>query len=521
MSERMGVGWPEASYWADDEPIDSARHLAAVKRAWPLIALFVVSLSVIVLALSLVLPETYRASARIVMDDRAGAFDPVDAETVKRRLATAQALVTTRRVLAIAGERLAGESAETLDDKVTAAVGPEANVIDVVARDGDPRGAATIANVVARSFLEERRAAEEQRIERTRSNLRRALDRVRGSPARQAEASAIVERLSELNVTESGVGSELQLVQAAEPPSAADSPRPAQNTVFAAFAAALLGVLTALALDRVAPRLTGPRELERLSGAPILATLPRKRWRRDGPTEDAADVYQALDAYVSQALDGLSLSLPPERRVLVVADAAGDDGAASVAATLARTHSRSGSATLVVSANLRRPRLHDVLGMSRAPGLADVVSELEQDRATTERVVQRLVASVHADPGELALDILPAGRPVASPASVLANPLLTQLFEELRRSMYELVVVEGPPLLGVGDGQLIARVADALLVVCRLDRTTPATAAELGDLLHQLHGPLLGVVATGAPEATYSLGAPSRALDEAHVALRA
>jgi Mrp family chromosome partitioning ATPase len=520
MSERTGVGWPEPSNWADDEPVDSVRHVAAVKRAWPLIAVFVFCMSAIVLALSLALPETYKANARIVMDDRASARDVVDAETVKRRLATARALATTRRVRRVAAGRLEGESADTLGDKVTAAVDPEANLIDITARDGDPEGAAAIANAMARAFLGERQAAERRRIERTRTNLRRELERVRAAGG-QAEATAIEQRLTELSVSEAALDSELQLAQAAGVPARADSPRPAQNTVFAAFAAALLGLLTALALDRVAPRLGGPRELARVVRAPVLATLPHGRRPRRERAQDAANVYQALDAYVSQALDSLSLRLPAERRVLVVADAAGDDGAAVVAARLARAHARSGSATLAVSTNLRRPRLHEVLDIPRSPGLTDLVGELGEVRPDADDLIDRLVALVHDDPLEHGLHVLTAGASVASPASVLASRSLAPLFEELRGSIYELVVVEGPPLLGVGDGQLVARVADAVLVVCRLDRTRPAIAAELGDVLEQLHAPLLGVVATGAPWATYSLGAPSRALEETHLALRA
>ena len=60
------------------------------------------------------------------------------------------------------------------------------------------------------------------------------------------------------------------------------------------------------------------------------------------------------------------------------------------------------------------------------------------------------------------------------------------MFEELGSSEYRYVVVEGPPLLGPVDGQLVARWADAVLVVCRLDRLSPDDATELGEVVAQL-----------------------------------
>src|SRR5688572_28633726 len=159
MRERTGLAW-SGPREADDEPVDVPRYLAALKRAWPLIVLIIVLMTVTVFVLSRVLSESYRASARIVLDDRAGAFEAADVETVRRRLTTVQALLTTRRVLARAAERLPDESAETLEGKVEASVDEDANLVDVVATDGDPAGAAAIANAVARSFLAMEETAE-------------------------------------------------------------------------------------------------------------------------------------------------------------------------------------------------------------------------------------------------------------------------------------------------------------------------------------------------------------------------
>ena len=87
------------------------------------------------------------------------------------------------------------------------------------------------------------------------------------------------------------------------------------------------------------------------------------------------------------------------------------------------------------------------------------------------------------------------------------------MFSELGRSEYRYVVVEGPPLLGPIDGQLVTRWADAVLVVCHLDRLSPNDATELGDVVARLDAPVLGAVLSAARSVRYSL--PLRAVDRA------
>src|SRR3954447_19778163 len=112
MAERSGLAWTGGRE-ADDEPVDVPRYLAALKRGWPLIVLLTVLMTVTVLLLSLALAKSYRATATLVLDDRAGAFESSDVETITRRLATVQALLTTTPVLAQAAKSLPDESAQT------------------------------------------------------------------------------------------------------------------------------------------------------------------------------------------------------------------------------------------------------------------------------------------------------------------------------------------------------------------------------------------------------------------------
>jgi succinoglycan biosynthesis transport protein ExoP len=499
MRQRSGLAWNDPRD-TGDEPVDVPRYLTALKRGWLLIALIIVLMTVTVLVLSLALPKSYKATARILMDDRAGTFEPTDVETVQRRLATVETLLTTRDVLAQAAESLPDESVETLEDKVEASVDENANIIDVVATDGDADGAAAIANAVARSFLTLQQAAERDRLTRARAELQAAIEELSGTAGTETEVQALQQRLSELSVGEASAGSELQLAQAAQPPTEPDAPRPVRNTIFAFFASAFIAVLAALAVDQLAPRLSGPRELSRLTGAPILAALPPPRRRRNRRTKEA---YEALQAFL--------LQLPATRKVLLVAGASGGEPKSEVTLRLAESLALEGSPTLVISGDLRRPRIEELLGVGPAPGLTDVLQAFD-DRGGEAggELLRESVVKVSQE-----LHVLPSGTAVPNPARLLAGEPTAALFRELDRSDYRYVLVDGPPLLGAVDGPLIARQAEAVLVVCRLDRLTPTAAAQLGDVLERLPVPALGLIAIGVKDAApYWVGVPPQGLED-------
>jgi Mrp family chromosome partitioning ATPase len=469
----------QESRW-DAEPIDVPRYVASLKRGKGLIAAIVLSMTAAVFLISMWLPKTYEASARIVMDDRPGGAEPADAETVRRRLATVRALITTREIRVRAAARLEGESVETLEDKVRATVDADANIVDVHTTDNEPDGAAAIANTVAREFVAMQRAAERQRLARARTALERALARV--SSPQSPEAEAIRQRLSEVRLAEASEGQELVVAEPAQPPPTASSPRPIRNAIFAFFASVFLAVLAALGLGQLAPRVAGARDLGLLAGVPVVANVPRARRAGERVGEEAYEELQTA----------LSLRLPSASKLIVVCGAQSLDAVGSVAVGLARTLAQTGR-TLLLSADLWRPRVHEALGLRRSPGLAELLAGSEGDASLG--ALDGVTHTIEVD--ERTLDVVTAGGPVRNPAGVLARESFSGLVLELERSDYRHVVVEGPGLLGSVHGQLVARYADAMLVVCEPERLSPADAVELGEFVRAVEPPFAGLVTVG------------------------
>jgi capsular polysaccharide biosynthesis protein/Mrp family chromosome partitioning ATPase len=481
------MSWTSAESQWDAEPVDVPRYLASLRRSRGLIVLIVLSMTAVVFAISIALPKTYEASARIVMDDRPGGSEPADSETVRRRLATVRALITTREVRAQAAARLDGESADTLKDKITATVDRDANIVDVHATDNDAVGAAAIANMIARVFVSKERAAEQGRLARARAELRQALGRV--SSPRSAEAQALRERLSELSLSEGSADSDLVLAEPAQPAAAPSSPRPIRNTIFAFFASVFLAVLAALGLGQLAPRVSGARDLSVLTGTPIMGAVPRGRRGRDASLE--AEAYQELQT-------ALAMHLPSASKIVVVAGALPAEETSVVVAGLARTFAQSGRRTLVLSADLRRPRVHEVLGLPRSPGLVEALESGRQGSMSLA-AFEESAHTLRVEDAEL--EVVTAGGPVKNAAGLLVGESFSDLLLELECSDYGHVVIEAPALLGSAHGQLVARHADALLVVCDPERLSPAEAVELGELLERLDPPVAGLVTLGSRSA--------------------
>ena len=192
----------------------------------------------------------------------------------------------------------------------------------------------------------------------------------------------------------------------------------------------------------------------------------------------------------------LAPQLPDDvKTVLVAGDLAGR-AKSGVALALGRALADYGAKTLLVSADMKDPRTHELLGASRSPGLSDVLERLRHGGPDNQ--VESLLEATIVGTSYDQLDLLPAGSESDLPSPLLlGGDAAMELFAEIGRFDYRHVVLEGPALLDGIEADLLARHADALLVVCRLDRLSPANAAEIGESLMRIDVPTAGLVVLG------------------------
>jgi capsular exopolysaccharide synthesis family protein len=492
-----------------DERIDVRRYLDAIRRSRWLIAAIVVLLTGAVLVISLVLPNTYTADARIVFEDPVAPLGGEDAESTRRRLATAEKLLTTPEVLSAAARRVRGETRASIEDKVESAVDQEANIIDVAVSDRDPERAAAIANAVATSFLNKRADLERDQIRSARRALERELRQLTATPEAgvppapnaNVQVQAIREQLSQLAAREPTAGADFQLAERATAPSAPTSPRPVRNAILALFGSLFLGVLVALGRDQLTPRVAGTRELGRLLDLPVLAGIPYIRGRlgrrRQALSGVELEAYQTLRASLEVQLD------TDRKHVILVTGAVHAEGKTTATARLGRALAQAGHRTLVVSADLRVPRLHEMFGLPLGVGLADILAVLDWDTATfddelLQRATHVVVSGLRGRQQRGELHVITSGTRAKEPGRLISGPAMAAFVQHLRTLDYDYVLLDGPPLLGMADSQVLARQVDELLLVSRLDRVSLEHVSELREVIDRLDVRPLGIVVIGA-----------------------
>jgi polysaccharide biosynthesis transport protein len=80
----------------------------------------------------------------------------------------------------------------------------------------------------------------------------------------------------------------------------------------------------------------------------------------------------------------------------------------------------------------------------------------------------------------------------------LASDALDTFFDQIKRSDYDYVILDGPPLVGLVDSQVLAQRVDGVILVARPEKLTPANVSDTRDLLARLQVRPLGVVVVGS-----------------------
>jgi polysaccharide biosynthesis transport protein len=467
-----------------EEPVDARRYIEALRDRAGLILGLAVTIAVLVGLISLALPKSYTATAKIAPSVQA-TTSAASGSPTQLNFATLQAYVTSPTVLASAGRKL-GASPTSVQQKVTTSLDASANIVNITASDGDARRSAQIANGVAETFLSVRTAAERAQLAGQANSLTPKMTAARAAGS-NGLAAALQQQISNVVAQEASAGSDLQLLALAPVPGSASSPRPARNALFAFVVVLFIGVLAVGARELLTPRISGDRELSALMRMPVLGRVPRVahdgRVRRTAADPAEAEAYRFLSKSIDLA------PWPSGCRVLAVTSAVRGEGKTTVVSRLGAAFAEAGSRTLLVCADLRRPVLDEVFGLATDDGLGNALSSPNGNRAAAEP------SQIDHVGGNLY--VLPGGRPLYDPAAVITNDVVRSLFEGVRQLGFEYVLFDLPPLLAVAETQLFVGHADAAMVVSMVDRANAQQLSETRELLSRLGVRPAGIVVLG------------------------
>lgn len=148
--------------------------------------------------------------------------------------------------------------------------------------------------------------------------------------------------------------------------------------------------------------------------------------------------------------------------MLVFTSASAADGKTTVASNVAIAAAEIRMRVLIIDADLRRPRMHQLYNLNNDLGLADLLQRNPEDNDLHEFIKDTSVDGLH---------VITAGAPTQATAHLLYSPNFGALLTRLRND-YDLILVDTPPMLQMTDARVAGRLADAVVLVARSNKTT-------------------------------------------------
>jgi len=398
-----------------------------------------------------------------------------------------RAIMQSLSVAAIADASIdLSENPRQLLERLEVVVPKDADVLRVQFHHSDPVIAAQGAQAFAFGYLQYKEDGAQTVLDDQANSVRDRILAYSGSGNDQAVA-VLEERLTEIQSTVPDAG---EVLIEAVPPGSPTSPNLPLNLGLALFLGLFIGLVAAFVRERVDDRLRGRGDLEETIGAPVMTTIPAvAAWRDrtkphlvvlETPRSPAAEAYRTLrtSVLVAAAQQGV--------KTLMIVSAVAGEGKTTTAANLAVVLAQADKRVVLISADLRRPRLHEYFGLPSADrGLSEVLSGL---RRPWESLRSGKVEN---------LWIMSSGKVSEQPTELLQSEAMRELLAD-QREVVDFILIDCPPVLAVADALVLVPMADGVLYVADA-RTTPrgaviAARAQLDQVGAQVVGAVLNDV---------------------------
>lgn len=267
----------------------------------------------------------------------------------------------------------------------------------------------------------------------------------------------LLQRFKELSAAAGIASNNISVVDRAEAPLAPTSPNLRLNMAISLLLGLVLAGLLVLARERIDDAVRSPADIERKLGLASLGVVPRL-----APGTAVADdlrlprspMMEAYNALRSALLYSTPDGLP---RSILVTSTQASEGKSTTSVAVATGFAKLGKRVALVDADLRRPSLHRMLEGAPEHGLSDLL------------IGQRSVLDVATPIADEGFWLIASGPLPPNPTDLLSSARLGEVIRSLEDS-FDLVVVDGPPVLGLADAPMLAANIAGLLFVIEADR---------------------------------------------------
>jgi capsular exopolysaccharide synthesis family protein len=173
-------------------------------------------------------------------------------------------------------------------------------------------------------------------------------------------------------------------------------------------------------------------------------------------------------------------------QVMVVTSPGVSEGKTTVLSNLAVAYAETGRSVLVIDGDMRRPRLHEIFGISNELGLAGLLAHTESlDARSIFTATQRFQTT--------GVSVLPSGKPEVATSNLLHSKRLPELIA-LAREQFDIVLIDTPPMLHIADSRVVGSLADGVILIIRSRQTSRDAAITARRQLAEDGVPVIGIV---------------------------
>ena len=420
---------------------------------------------------------------------------------------TERRLSESSAVASIAAEGLSGVSIDDLLENLTTSIETNTEILVFEFTSQDPTEASEGAQAFADAYLEYRRqqavdallaasASLQSRIETlnarldaidaeialTKDETERETLRTEGDLI-AGQVLVLQQKIAELAPPETlGVG---DVIEPAQTPREPAFPNHVLNGGLALVVGLVVGTGLGFLRDRLLDVVKSRLDLATAARAPVWSLIPRvAAWAKsdqpslitaDEPDSAVSEAYRTLRTAVLFAATQKSL------KTLMITSAHQHEGKTTITANLAVTLAQAGRKVVIVSADLRKPRLHHLFALTRGRGLVDL---LVGDSKLDDVLIKDWMKG---------LSILPSGGVPGNPAELLGSNGMRELLEQLADD-FEFVLIDAAPLLAVTDAAILGSFVDGVVLVTDAGKTTRSAVRQAREQLDQIQATVAGAV---------------------------
>lgn len=293
----------------------------------------------------------------------------------------------------------------------------------------------------------------------------------------------LLQRYKEVSAQAGATDNNISIVDRAVPPLEPVAPRPSINLGLAGLIGLIVAAAAVFGREKFDDAFRAPEDVEAKLHMPLLGVVPAMKDNASlhaafgNPKSALSESYHALRTSLElSSAKGLPFTL-------LFTSTGQAEGKSTTAFALARNFASSGKRVLLIDADLRRPSMHRWVVVSNKIGLSNVLAR--------HKSFDEVVFSSQ----QYGMDFVPSGPLPPNPAELFASDVLTELFDALRER-YDLVIIDGPPVLGLADSPRLARATDAALFVVQANGTSRGNARAALKRLHDARVAPVGAVLT-------------------------